>query len=161
MVGTGDGPVDDGTAGTEVDGRLACGSALGLEFVVPIVPGVAGVPLVDTSDPGQQRRLGPLSGAKPHQSSLEMPTPLTPGPGSAPLKAGTKPVTDRFVEAPSMPIPGHGSPPPRAGIQPAIVQFVETPTMPTSRLVSPPPKARAQPVNDQFIEIPPRAGTIR
>ena len=50
-----------------MDGRLACGSALGLELAVSMVPEVV------TPDPGQQRRLGPLIGAKPHQSSLEVP----------------------------------------------------------------------------------------
>ena len=107
VVGTGDGPFDDGTAETEVNGRLTCGSALGLELVVPTVPGVI------TPDPGQQRRLGPLSGAKLHQSSLKTPTMLTPGLGSLPPRAGIQPAIVRFVETPTMPTPGHGSPSPK------------------------------------------------
>ena len=58
------------TTETEVNGRLTCGAPLGLELDTPIVPGDPGVV---TPDPGQQRRLGPLSGTKPLQSLLETP----------------------------------------------------------------------------------------
>ena len=137
-----------GTGETEVNAPLACGSALVLELVVPIVPGVV------TPDPGQQRRLGPLSGTKPHQSSLETPTRLPPGLGSPPPRAGTQPVTDRFVETPSMPTPGYGSPLPKAGMQPVTERFVETLSMSTPGHGSPPPRAGIQPATVRFAETP-------
>ena len=43
----------------------------------------------------------------------------TPGHGRLPPRAGTQPVTDRFMdESPTLSTPGHGGPPLRAGTQP-------------------------------------------
>ena len=57
VVETNDGQADDETAETEVNGRLARGSAPGPELVqkdIPIIPGVVGAD-ADTPDLGQQR----------------------------------------------------------------------------------------------------------
>ena len=60
----------------------------------------------DTPDPGQQRRFGPLSGAKLYQSSFEAVTLPIPGHGRPPPRGGTQSVTDRFMETSNMPTPG-------------------------------------------------------
>ena len=113
---TEDGQVD--TVETEVNFRLPRGSDPGLELVpkdMPMVP--------DTPDPGQQRRLGPLSGAKPELFSTR---------SRPPPRAGTQPVTDRFMETPTTSTPGHSSPPPKAGTQLVTYRLLyKIPTLPT------------------------------
>ena len=94
MVETEDGQVHDGTAETEVNFRLPCGSDPRPELVlkdIPIVPGAVGVE-ADTTDPGQPRRLGPLGGAKPKRCTYELPTQRTPGPGRSLPGTGTQPL---------------------------------------------------------------------
>ena len=124
MVETEDGPVDDGTAETEVNFRLPRVSDPGPDLVpkdIPIVTGAVGAE-ADTPDPGQPRRRGPLGGAKPKRPTdpansgtrqvaagyretagdrlvciYEMLTPPTPGPGRLLPGTGTQPVIDMFA----------------------------------------------------------------
>ena len=80
--------------------------------------------------------------------------PTLPTPGlSRPLaRAGTQPVTDRFVnELATLPNPGHGRPPPWAGTQPVIDRSMyKLTTLPTpvDRHDRPPPRAGTEPVYD-------------
>ena len=74
VVETEVGPVNEETAETEVDFRLPRGADMETNQLpkdIPIVPGAVG-PEVFTPDPGQQRRLGPLSGAKPKRLRFEL-----------------------------------------------------------------------------------------
>ena len=149
MVETEGVPVDDETAETEMEFHLPRGSDPGPDRMPKKIP-------VITPDPGQQHRLGPLSGAKPFQSSFKAPTLLALGLGSPPPKAGTQPVIDRSVETPFTPTPGHGSLPPKPGAQPVTNRSVETPFTPTPELGSLPPKARTQSATDRrSMETPP------
>ena len=154
MVETEDGPVDDGTAETEVNFRLPCGSDPGPEGVqkdIPIVTGAVGVE-ADTPDPGQPRRLGHLGGAKPKRPTFELPTAPTPGTARSLPGAGTQPVIDRFVfERPTPTYPAPGRPLPGAGTQPVSDRFayeLPTPTYPAPGRSL--PGAGAQPVTDRF-----------
>ena len=61
--GHGDGPVDDGTAETEVNFCLPRGYDPGPDRVPKKIPIVMGAVKAVTPDPGQTCRLGPLSGA--------------------------------------------------------------------------------------------------
>ena len=72
MAKTKVGPVDDGTAETEVNVRLVRGSDLGPEGAqkdIPIVTGVFG----DTPNPGRPRRLGPWAGPNRNGPRMSFP----------------------------------------------------------------------------------------
>ena len=127
------------------------GLLFGLDLGVPIVPGVPGF---ITPDPGQQRRLGPLSGAKPHQSSFEKKADpasfrawriaaegrdtagdqsvhwnvdhANPGPWQSAVE-GRNTAGNRLVRGNAIHA-NHGTWQ-SAGIQPVTVRFVETPTI--------------------------------
>ena len=64
-------PVDDETAETEVEFRRSHGSD-------PVVTGAVGAE-ADTRNPGQTRRLGLLSRAKPKRPRFGLPIQQTPG----------------------------------------------------------------------------------
>ena len=118
---------------TEVEFRLSRGNGSVIDGIpkdVLIVMGTAGAE-ADTCDPRQTRRPGLLSGAKPFQSSLETPFPLSIWHGSPPSKARTQPVTDRSMETPSGPTIELGSPPPKAAIQLVTDRPGETPSTPS------------------------------
>ena len=135
VVETEDGPVDDGTAETEVNLRLPRGSDPGPELVrkdIPIVPGAVGAE-ADPPDPGQTRRLGPLCGAKPKRCTYDPPTQRTPGPGGSLPGTGTQPGTNWFAyELPTLPTSGYGRPPKQTRTQPVPDRFMDDPlNMPT------------------------------
>ena len=84
----------------------------------PMDPGAVSVD-ADTPDPGQHRRVGPLSGAKPKQFMFETPTLPNAGHSRPPPRAGTQSVTGRFAyEMLTRPTPGHSRLPPRTETQP-------------------------------------------
>ena len=148
---------DDETAEPEVILCLPRGSDPALELVLRATPMDLGAVSADadTPDPGQHRRFGPLSGAKPKCSMYEMPTLPTPGHSRPPLSTRTQQVTNQFMyEMPTLQTPGHGRPPLRTGTQPVTDRFMyEQPTLPTlvhshSRL---PPRTGTQPVCDFYI----------
>ena len=135
MVGTGDGPVDDGTAETEVNFRLPRGSDPGPDRVpkhIPIVTGAVGAETV-TPDPAQTRRLGPMGGAKPKRPKYELSIRPTPGPGRLVSGSGIQPVTDRFAfEMPNPTYPGPGRQL-RTRTQPVLERLMDDlPDMPNS-----------------------------
>ena len=100
------------------------------------IPIVTGAP-----DPGQIRRLGPLSGAKPKQPRYELPIRPTPGPGRLVPCARIQLVTDRFAfEMPTPTYPGPGT-----GTQPVTDRFAYELTTWT----------RTQPVLDRLMDYPP------
>ena len=86
---------------TEVEFRQPRGSDPGLDRMpedIPAITGAVGAE-ADTRGPGQTRRLGPLSGAKPKRPRFGS-IRQTPGPRRPPPGAGTqpvRPVTDRFA----------------------------------------------------------------
>ena len=149
VVETEEGPVDDGTAATEMNLHMPRGSGLGSELVpknIPIVTGAVGAE-ADTPDPGQPLRLGLLGGAKPKWFTYEQPTQRTPGPGRSLPGAGTQPVTNRFTfEMPTLTHPGPGRPLPGTETQPVTDRFAyKLLTLPTSGLGRLPPRSRTQP----------------
>ena len=126
VVGTGDGPVDDGTVETEMNFRLPRGSDPGPDRVqrdIPIVTGAVGTEAV-TPAPGQTRQLG----AKPKRPKYELPIWPTPGPGRLVPRAGIQPVTDRFAfKVPTPTYPGPGRQLPGTGTQPVTDRFAYEP----------------------------------
>ena len=158
VVVTGDGPVDDGTAETEVNFRLPRGSYPGPDRVpmdMPIAMGAVGAEAV-TPDPGQTRRLGPLIWTKPKRHKYELPIQPTPGPGRLVPGAGIQPATDRFAfEMPTLTYPGPGRQLPGTGTQPVTDWFayklLTLPTLGQGRL---PQRTSTQPVLDRLMDDP-------
>ena len=156
---TKDGRFDDETVEPEVIIRLPRDYDLAPELVpraTPMDPGAVSAE-ADTPDLRQHRRVGPMNGAKPKQPMFETPTLLIPGHDRPLPRAGTQPVTSRFMDEPlTLPTTEHGRPPLRAGTQPVTDQFMnELPTLPTPGHGRPPPRAGTQPVTDQFMhELP-------
>ena len=154
LVTTEDGQFDGETAEPEVIISLPRGSDLAPELVMQATP--MG-PDADTPDPGQHRRFGPLSGAKPKRFMDERPTLSTPGHSRPPPSTGTQPVTDQFMyELLTLPALGHGRPPPSTGTQPVTDLFMsELLTLPTPGHSRSPPRTGTQPVTDRSMhELP-------
>ena len=156
-------PVDDETTETEVEFRQPRATDPVLDQMpkdIPVVTGAVGAE-ADTSDPGQTRRLGPLSGAKPKRPRFELPIQQTPGSRRPPPDTGTQPVklvTDRFTfEMPTPTYPGPDRQPPGAGTQPVkpVTNWFtfEMPYPGPGRQL---PGAGTQPMTDRFMyKLPP------
>ena len=167
LVGTEVVPVVDETAETEGEFRGSDPGPDRMPKDIPVVMGAVGAE-ADTSDPGQTRRLGPLSVAKPKRPRFELPIQQTPGSHRPPTNAGTqpvKPVTDWFAFEMLTPMyPGSDRQPPGAGTQPVkpvtdLCAFeMPTPTYPgPGRQL---PGAETQPMTVWFMcELPPRIRT--
>ena len=184
LVTAEDGQFDGETAEPEVIISLPRGSDPAPELVMQATPMGTGTVSADadTSDPGQHRRFGPLSGAKPKRFMDERSTLSTPGHSRPPPSTGTQPVTDRFMyerltlghgrpppstgtepvpdlfmsELLTLPTPGHSRSLPRTGTQPVTDRSMyELPTLPTPVHNRPPSRNETQPVTDRFMyELP-------
>ena len=139
VVETEGGPVDDGTAETEVNFRLPRGSDPGPEGVpkdIPFITGAFGAE-ADTPDPGEPRRLGPLAGRNRNGPRLTCRPPTYSAPSRPLPGAGTQPVTDRFTyELLTLPTSGQGRLPPWTRTQPVPDRFMNDPPSQTGCLIT-------------------------